>query len=357
VAVTVVMSFIALAAPSAQAYTDPYDTQLTLVNNWTSAPFNTQVAGVKQATDGIVTFTGGLTGGTAGLAFTLPPNDRPAANVYVPVDLCNATKGRLFIQPNGNVTVQTEGAFSNAACFTSLDGVSFALPSATSNTPLTPFNGWQGAPYGTGKPGVQLETVPWLSGTAVSVHFTGAISGGSGAVAFSLPAGFAPSTTKYVPVDMCNATNGRLVISPTGTVSVQAESSFANAQCFTSLDGARFMLTPSPVQAALTLGNGWAAAGFGTSSPTVDEVDGSTFEFSGAIATSGTNPVAFTLPSGWAPPTTVYVAVDMCNATNGRLIIQPSGLVTVQAEGAFSNAACFTSLDGATWSLWENPPS
>ena len=68
----------------------------------------------------------------------------------------------------------------------------------------------------------------------------------------------------------------------------------------------------------------------------------------GAIATTGTNPVPFTLPVGFRPATSVYVPVDLCNATNGRLFIHPSGVVTVQAEsGNFSNAACFTSLDGA----------
>jgi hypothetical protein len=37
----------------------------------------------------------------------------------------------------------------------------------------------------------------------------------------------------------------------------------------------------------------------------------------------------------------------MCNATNGRLDIAPNGTVTVDAEGGtFSNARCFTSLDG-----------
>jgi hypothetical protein len=34
-------------------------------------------------------------------------------------------KGRLFIQTNGSVTVQAETAFSDAQCFTSLEGVSF----------------------------------------------------------------------------------------------------------------------------------------------------------------------------------------------------------------------------------------
>ena len=53
--------------------------------------------------------------------------DANTVRVFVPVDLCNATHGQLAIQPNGGVTVEAEGgAFSNAACFTSLDGVSFA---------------------------------------------------------------------------------------------------------------------------------------------------------------------------------------------------------------------------------------
>ena len=47
---------------------------------------------------------------------------------------------------------------------------------------------------------------------------------------------------------------------------------------------------------------------------------------------SGTNPVPFTLPAAFRPMTNVYVPVDLCNATNGRLFIQPTGTVTVQAE-------------------------
>jgi hypothetical protein len=68
------------------------------------------------------------------------------------------------------------------------------------------------------------------------------------------------------------------------------------------------------------------------------------------MSTAGTNPVAFTLPSGFRPTTTVYVAVDLCNATNGRLQIGHNGTVTVEAEGGtFSNAQCFTSLDGVSF--------
>jgi len=42
-------------------------------------------------------------------------------------------------------------------------------------------------------------------------------------------------------VDLCHADNGRLHITPGGSVTVQAEGpNWANAQCFTSLDGASF---------------------------------------------------------------------------------------------------------------------
>ena len=70
----------------------------------------------------------------------------------------------------------------------------------------------------------------------------------------------------------------------------------------------------------------------------------------GAIATSGTNPVPFTLPAGFRPVSVVFAQVDLCTATNGRLQIEPTGVITVEAEGgAFGNAACFTSLDGVSF--------
>ena len=34
---------------------------------------------------------------------------------------------------------------------------------------------------------------------------------------------------------------------------------------------------------------------------------------------------------------------------DGRLVIQNNGIVSVQAESTFSNAQCFTSLDGASF--------
>jgi hypothetical protein len=350
---------IVLAPQGAQAYSDPYDTPLTLLNGWTGAPYGTQEPGVKQLDDGIVTFTGAISGGTNGVAFKIPANDWPATNVFLVVDMCGSTKGRLEITPNGVGTVTSELAFSDAACFTSLDGVSYALPSATQNTPLTPQNGWQAAPYGNAAPGVQLETYTWpFSGlTQVSVHFTGAISSTASnpGIPFVLPPSMRPSTTRSVDVDMCDASNGRLIIRPDGTVTVQSESDPKQSFCFTSLDGAWFTLDPGPESTPLTLQNGWTPYGYGTNTPAVDVVGASTIVFTGAIKTSGSNPVAFTLPSYMAPPTTVYVPIDVDSGGYGRLVIQPSGQVQIQSEGQFSLQATLTSLDGASFSTWLNP--
>lgn len=349
-------SFLGLGAAGARASAEGWSSPLTLVNGWTPAPYGTNQPGVRQVDDGVVTLTGAIGGGTTDVAFTLPVNDRPFANVYVPVDMCNATKGWLYIQASGVVTVQSEGAFSDAQCFTSLEGATFAVPTS-GTTPLALLNGWQSSPYGTATPSVQIKTNRWTGGsTPGSVHFSGAIANGASAVAFTLPLGYRPSSTVYVPVVMCGTTHGRLIVQPSGSVSVQAEASFANAQCFTSLDGAWFQLNgSSPYYHPLTLQNGWSAYGWSTATPAVDE-DGTTVTLSGAIRTAGTNAVAFTLPSGFWPQNNVYVSVDMCNATRGRLWIQPNGVVTVQAVyGNFSNAACFTSLEGASFTLFTKP--
>jgi hypothetical protein len=100
---------------------------------------------------------------------------------------------------------------------------------------------------------------------------------------------------------------------------------------------------------ALTLQNGWTGSAFGTAAAAVRTISG-IVHLKGGIATTGTNPVPFTLPAAFRPASVVFVPVDLCNAANGRLQIEPTGVVTVEAEGgAFSNAACFTSLDGASF--------
>jgi hypothetical protein len=164
-----------------------------------------------------------------------------------------------------------------------------------------------------------------------------------------LPASFRPAATVYVPVDLCNANNGRLQIEPNGAVFVEQENSgFSNASCFTSLDGAWFAKSRSSFT-TLTLRNGWTSYGFGTGKPGVGLISG-IVHFRGAIKTNGTNDKPFLIPAGFRPMATVYVPVDLCDANNGRLEIEPRGVVFVQQEkSGFSDASCFTSLEGGSF--------
>ena len=209
-------------------------------------------------------------------------------------------------------------------------------------TPLTLTNGWTNAPFGTSR-----TTAEEVSGI---VQFRGAIAtAGTNPVPFTLPAGLRPLTNVYVPVDLCNATKGRIHIVPSGVVDVEAEGgTFSNAQCFTSLDGASFAPNTTGFT-PLTLVNGWTNAPFSTSNAAVQKING-IVHFKGAIATAGTNPEPFVLPVRFRPVTNVYVPINLCDATKGRIVIQTNGVVDVQAEGGtFSNAQCFTSLDGASF--------
>jgi hypothetical protein len=99
---------------------------------------------------------------------------------------------------------------------------------------VTLQNGWTNAPYGTRKAAV------WYDPDTRIVHFSGAVASGTSPVIFTLPQPkYWPDTTTYIPVDLCNAASGRLVIGTDGVVRVQAQHNFSDAQCFTSLEGPR----------------------------------------------------------------------------------------------------------------------
>ena len=163
----------------------------------------------------------------------MPTGFRPATEVYVEVHLCNANKGRLHIMPTGVVDVEAEnGTFSNAQCFTSLDGAWYAF-NTNNFTPLTPKNGWTNSPF--------LTSSAEAFNAYGTVYLKGAIGSGTSAQAFTLSTRFRPVTNVYIPVDLCNSNKGRLFIQTSGAVSVQAEDTFSDAQCFTSLDGVSFV--------------------------------------------------------------------------------------------------------------------
>src|SRR5258706_9780183 len=90
--VLLLVPLLLVTAPGAAAA--PF-AALTLVNGWANAPFSTSNAGVS-VSSGVVTLAGAIsTAGTNSVPFTLPKPFRPSSSVYVPIDLCNATKARL----------------------------------------------------------------------------------------------------------------------------------------------------------------------------------------------------------------------------------------------------------------------
>ena len=333
--VAVLLPVTVALAPGAHASTTAY-TKLHLLNGWKQSIFTTRKTQVILK-KGIVVFRGAMqTSGSNPIAFVLPASFRPPTDVYVPVDLCGAHNGRLHIQPNGTTDVEAAD-FSQAQCFTSLEGASFAK-TASGYTLLALQNGWTNSPFSTRPAAAKV-----ISGV---VHLQGAIANGTSTLASTLPAAFRPSATVFVPVDLCGATNGRLIIDASGNVTVQAEGSFSDAQCFTSLEGVQYAKATTGYT-PLALQNGWTNAPFGTRNAAVRVVAG-VVHFEGAVA-NGTTSVLFSLPAAAIPSSDVFVKVDLCNAHNGRLIIDSAGTVSVQAEGDFSDAQCFTSLDGATF--------
>jgi hypothetical protein len=316
-------------------------TPLTLQNGWTNTPYATGTP-ASAVSSGIVYLRGAIYAGSSAVAFQLPAGQRPGATVYLPVNTCNATKGRLTIATDGTTSVSAENnAFGNAQCFTSLDGVSFAV-STTGYSAITLQNGWTA--YGTRNPAATI--------IGNVVHLAGSIkTAGTNHVAFTLPLGFGPSTNVYLPIDLCNATKGRILIDIGGMATIFAENdttAFGNAQCFTSLEGVSYPLSPESMSGftCLDLQNGWIGMPYSTRMPCVKN-DGGIVRLLGAVS-SGTS-VPFTLPAGMRPSSSVYVSADLCNAAQGRVLIDPTGAVTVQAENGFGNAQCFTSVEGVTF--------
>lgn len=113
-----------LAASSASAALS--FTSLTLLNGWKTYSPDVRAPKVAIDADGVVHFLGAIRDGTIGHAFTLGAQFRPAKVTYVTLDLCEAAPGRIEIDPDGKVYVQSDGPFSAAQCFTSLEGAQFA---------------------------------------------------------------------------------------------------------------------------------------------------------------------------------------------------------------------------------------
>src|SRR5450432_1661605 len=79
---------------------------VNLVNGWTAL----QGLGIPEfeEVNGVVRFRGTIRAGSTAFAFTLPAGSTPAADVYLPLTLCNGTNGRLLITSAGVADVEAE---------------------------------------------------------------------------------------------------------------------------------------------------------------------------------------------------------------------------------------------------------
>lgn len=323
---------------------------VTLKNGWVNYPYGTRTAGAA-IVQNVVYLKGAIYNGTTDVAFDLPPSMAPAATTYIPVDMCNAAKGRLIISPTGSVSLQAESSFSSAQCFTSLEGASF-VRNTSGVTNLSLINGWTAYPYGTSAPAV-IESDGF-------VRFMGAMkTTGTNEAPFTLPPGFRPQKTVFLTVDTCGAHKGTMAVWPTGTVSIAAfDDDYSWPQCFVSLDGVSFPSASAASGTAFTpfaAINGWTSQPSGTDALGAKNVSG-IVHLRGALKTTGTNAVAFNLPIVMRPTATVFAPVTLCGGAKGRLIISPDGNAMVQSEVSWSSAQCLTSIDGVTYPLTDSTP-
>jgi hypothetical protein len=211
--------------------------------------------------------------------------------------------------------------------------------------PLPMINGWQPAAFGAHGPGA--------TNVGGIVTLRGGIHGGTAQMPFTLPAAYRPSARVYVPASTTNGSIGRLIIETNGDTNIECEGGpgfCQNSSFFTSLDGVSY---PQNTTGAtnLALLNGWSTAGFGNRAPAIKTVNGQV-HFIGGMVTAGTNTLAFQLPLGSRPTVPVWVPVSLCWSAKGRLNIATNGNVNIQVEnGAWASAQCFTSLEGASFSL------
>jgi hypothetical protein len=97
---------------------------LPMSNGWTH--HSSRQARVGKYGD-VVRFQGAVKNGTSPTIGTLPTSMRPTKTVVMPTIVNGPASGTITVNTSGNVIITCPGGVSNAAIFTSLDGVSFGL--------------------------------------------------------------------------------------------------------------------------------------------------------------------------------------------------------------------------------------
>lgn len=307
--------------------------------------------------NGVVMFKGALIAdsGAGPIAFTLPVGFRPnpAASIGLRLAMAGQAGGALVINNlNFDATVAQDlvnpaGPGPEARLFTSLEGVSFDIL-VSDATPLAWASPWQGVySYRDKTVGSYFKLVNGF------IRFQGALTNAtnSSQLLFNLPVGSRPGQGVYLPTTLCSGSSGaygRLAVNPDGdgNVFVQAENlNQTAADCQTSLEGLSFSFSNTGT-INLQLAHGWHAY---SSRAVRVRNDQGVIRLEGAVA-GGTQIQISTLPSGMRPSTNVYIAGDAIHATHARIVIDTSGVLSVDVP-TLSVASGFLSLDGVFFGL------
>jgi hypothetical protein len=108
---------------------------VALKNGWVGNCAGGGFPSIARGVEAVVHLRGTLcrVSGTSLQPFDVPVGFVPDKVEYIPVDLCLGRTGRIVIDTTGQVTITDDpdlpsASGNGAACFTSLDGVSYTLP-------------------------------------------------------------------------------------------------------------------------------------------------------------------------------------------------------------------------------------
>lgn len=339
-------------------------TTLTLKNGW--APYPGSATPAIGMVNGVVRLRGAIrippgTSQYSAIAFEVPSNFQSPDCLMLRAAMGTSAGGRVAYRCDlfggqapytFHMQINEDGYGSeaepgpNARAFTSLDGLSFDKD-VYDGTPIFLVNGWAATySYRMGVSGSEGGNAVYFTYVDGSVRLQGHISSGTATRIGTLPSGFRPNATVYLPVTLCDS-YGRLVIYTSGNIYVQNGNggSFSDASCGVSLEGTSFPL-PSAVW-PLTLQNGWAT--YSSREAKANMAGGGIVQFEGSIS-GGTSQTIANLEWWMAPPNTVRVVADSNGAREARLVIDSSGVVKVTGE-SLTHTSGFTSLEGPSFSF------
>lgn len=335
-------------SPSSNAsVTLPIWTACSLQNGWSNYGGAYETCGYTITRSGVVILKGMIGGGTLSNGtnlFQLPADLRPAHHLFFPVAIATNKYGRIIINKNGNVEVNTiESGATNS--YITISGTAF-IPSGSLykwNT-LTPINGWSN--YGADHPPLQ-STVD----DSGRVHTQGLLNRNSAPLYSdftNMTSGTAPNKVHYFP-GFNNNGYDIVGMRPNGTMmdrgisstwysveTIHYPASYGGWQTFTSVAG-----TPGDGQ----LGNGWV---YFNDSGSIHENPQYTKGADGMVTVKGmiksgstSNGISIgRLPAGYRP-----AAQEMFYLTSAagmaRVEVYPNGYLIVRLV-----SSSWTSLDG-----------